>query len=243
MSAFWEIAQSNSYKIPNSSTDDIMIYGQSNTQRIVFGSLGNMSLSVGSNDVTTPGGFVSGTSTANVMSTNSLVISKGANVVAPISINNVRNDLAIIVDQKSSGTNGGMGINGWNKRNLNTVYANVNSNVLAVTSDQVWVKTGTYEATFTTALGDFANSANCKPKLRNASTSTDLGWGPNVQVFAQRISPPGGICTFTVSAASNALELYTYCSAATGYYNTELGTALGAGTPEIYSTLRLWRYA
>jgi hypothetical protein len=239
MSGFWEVSQSNSYRMPNTSTDDILIYGQSNTQRIVLGSLGNMSLSIGSNDVTTPYGFVSGTSTANTMSTNTLVISKGANVVAPMSINNVRNDLAIIVDQKAAAAWSGQASSGWNRRNLNTIYANVNSNVLAVTSDQVWIKQGTYEANWTVPFFAIPNSVE-QSKLRNASTSTDIDLGVSGTTGTANFVSTG-TSLFTVASASNAIEVHYYAFAG----NSGLASlgSVGGGSVEVYTRLVLRRVA
>jgi hypothetical protein len=148
----------------------------------------------------------------------------------------IHNDLAIIVDQKGSGTGGGNNNAGWNRRNINTIYANVGDNVVSVVSDQVWIKAGTYEANWSCPFYGGIN----RSKLRNASISTDIQFGITGSSTNSIMST--GQAVFSVASASNAIEVYYWSYAYVGS-TSALGTPASSGDVEVYTTLSLRRIA
>jgi hypothetical protein len=174
---------------------------------------------------------VTGSSTLSNLVVTGSITQSNAPVVAPVGH-------AMVVDHKPGGTHGGNMNVGWNRRNLNTILFDTNSNVLGLTGDQVWVAKGTYKATFSTPIWE---ACVVKTRLFNTTTSTDLGytqaaggspWDDAIACAAT------GTTAFTIATASNALELHMY-SSKSNWTGIGLGLAVNLGVPEQYSSLIL----
>ena len=138
---------------------------------------------------------------------------------------------ALIVDEKTKGTNGGTSTTGWNQRTLNTEI--VDDIGVTISSNRVSIGAGTYLIFASAPCGTASGTVNHRLVVRNYTDTTDLLLGTSQVSYYEGISIVAGIITL---AATKEIELLQYVSS--GLANTGLGTAHNVtGYTERYASL------
>lgn len=150
-------------------------------------------------------------------------------------------DYILIVDEKSSGTNGGDFNSGaWRTRTLNTEKADT-GNHATINSNQITLLAGTYRCRITAPA---FNIQAHKARLRNITDSATILVGTSTwSTFSA--SPLAGtqsesiIIGSFVLAGTKTLEIQHYCGATQGANG--FGVASSTGEVEVYTIAEFWR--
>jgi len=150
--------------------------------------------------------------------------------------------VAIICDEKSSGTEGGTFTNGaWRTRDLNTEISD-SDGIVSIASNQFTLQAGTY--TIEWVSPSYKVSRN-KSKLRNITDASDVEYS-GIAICSNAYSAQAnsiGYAQTTISGAK-AFEIQHYCqdtSSSTGF-----GTAGGTDTGtvvEIYTIVKILKHS
>jgi hypothetical protein len=148
----------------------------------------------------------------------------------------------ILEDQKSSGTNGGTGVeNAWTTRTLNTAYRNLNS-LATLSSNQFTLPAGTYyincRSPFYYADGFY------RIRLWNVTSNSQERLGYNAYAIGGT-SPnrpnqiDANLDAVVTLASSTTFRIEYYC---TNFIleTLNLGASSGLGT-EIYTSVKIWK--
>jgi hypothetical protein len=149
---------------------------------------------------------------------------------------------AVVVDQKTAGTDGGTFNSGaWQRRDLNTVLANT-GNWLTVSGNQITLPAGTYR---TDILAPASAAGRHQARLQNVTSGTTLlvgtdagastGTGASAVISQSRING-----RFTLTATST-LEVQHQCG--TGKASDGFGNAAGGAFTvayEVYTVAQFW---
>ena len=205
---FVEVAGSNGwYNIPGAQLNDVVIRGTSNNQQIHLASSGVNAMTV-SNDTT----FVRGALTVNGSNINMLYAPSnvaGTAIAASNQAFSSLGGLGITIVENSSSQNPINDTGGWTTRSLTSTTANVNNNMTALVTNNVWMKTGTYEVQMLTGAWQGANNGSVGFRLQNVTTTSTntfpsfYSYGSGVQVGGSAV----GSTVVSVIAASNAFAL------------------------------------
>lgn len=143
---------------------------------------------------------------------------------------------SLLQDSKANTVNGvALTASSWNQRQLTTKFADVQSNVVSLTSNQFVLKAGTYAVFATTAWNCTASSAS-KLRLRNITAGGTLCQGESGITAANAPGVATLLGWFTITAAQT-LELEHWVSGA----GCTSGSAASSGEPEIYASVALLR--
>ncbi len=146
-------------------------------------------------------------------------------------------DFACVVDEKPAGTSGGSAIVGWNKRDLNKLaYSQGNS--VSVAGNAITLKTGTY--LISGEVSSYETQEN-KAALRRSGDSTAVIYGATTRNRNGSCPTASFSGIVTVTAPTESFEVWHYISV-NGNGVNNLGVSLNAaGTPEIYTTVKIMR--
>lgn len=149
--------------------------------------------------------------------------------------NPVNSLMTILQDQKTSGTNGGSSITGWQTRTLNTaVLDQIGVNL---TTNQFTLPAGTYHVQISTPATQ-VNNHRCR--LYNVTTSSTILLGTSE--IAQQTTPGNMtnrsfIDAYFTSGASGTYRVDHYCTAVQS--GNGLGSNASSGDSEIYTTVKI----
>lgn len=142
--------------------------------------------------------------------------------------------VAVIADQKTSGTNGGSSSVGVQVRDLNTEVSDPDG-IVSISSNQFTLEVGEY---FIQAFTPSYLSNHARAIIYNATDSTTIARGPVDYASAgnvgNSISPVSAIVTI---GSAKAFEIRQYISTATA--TNGLGVQSGDGNPEIYTEVNI----
>lgn len=140
--------------------------------------------------------------------------------------------MAILWDEKTTGTNGGTSTSAtWNARDLTN--EDDPQNIVALSSNKFVPIAGEYHIFFvTTFLGGTAATSFGKARLFNVTQSAEVARGVNTYGLTNDVALALTMCQFTANGVDEyRLETYTSVGRATN----GLGAQVGDGGAEIYS--------
>lgn len=137
-------------------------------------------------------------------------------------------------DQKTSGTNGGSSIAGFQVRTLNTLNTNEITGA-SLSSNRVTLPAGSYDFLITSSLFQ-ANQSQLY--LYSVTDSAYAIFGSSIYQTAGISCNASGRLTIT---STKQYEVSVYAN--TAYASTGLGVATSSGQSEIYTTLEIWKVA
>jgi hypothetical protein len=145
----------------------------------------------------------------------------------------------VVADEQGAGTDGGTFTSGaWRTRTLQTIKRNVNSSLLALASNQIRLKAGTYRCHIVT-VGHAC--ALHKARLYNTSSSVTLAVGTNAKSDASDATPTNSVIIgyFTVADDNQLLEVQHQCSATKA--TNGFGIACNMGEVEVYTVAEFFK--
>ena len=143
---------------------------------------------------------------------------------------------AVVIDQKSSGTNGGTATAGdWRKRDLNTILFDPD-NIVTVSNNEFTLDAGTYRVR---AEAPAYNVNKHAIKLTNVTDSTDIQQGRS-QHAAQAPSATDAflIARFTLTGTKSLAIYHRVLTTGTG---NGFGVNFGLGDKEIYTVVEIFK--
>jgi len=194
-----------------------------------------MSISINGNGITSANiadGAITNADIADAAITNAKLASGGGLYAS----------VAIICDQKSSGTSGGTFTSGaWRTRDLNTEVTDVDG-IVSIASNRFTLQAGTYTINWSApGYGTYRH----KSKLRDITTSSDLQIGTSAYTSdADNVATTSiGAKTVTITSA-HIYEVQHRCqqSEATDGYGVNGGSSTGS-VVEIYTTVIIHKHS
>ncbi len=188
------------------------------------------------------GGGGSGLTSLAPGTSRNVMISDGTDWTArALALADVPNLIAILRDDKTSGTNGGTSSNTtWNARDLNTELYDPGS-IVSISSNQFTPISGDYEIwVFTPFLGGTGAASTGKCRLYNVTGAAVVEEGMSVFAVINGLATAILNCKFTANGSS-AYRIDTYTSV--GKTTNGLGTQTGDGSTEVYTMVQLRKIA
>lgn len=149
--------------------------------------------------------------------------------------------IAILRDEKTSGTHGGTSVAAtWNARDINTELYDPDS-IVTIASNQFTPIAGDYEIlVFAPFRGGAAAQANGRIRLYNVTGAAAVEEGMSVVAATATFTVAVLQCKFTANG-TNAYRIDTYTSV--GNAGTGLGAATSDGSAEVYTMVHLRKVA
>lgn len=142
---------------------------------------------------------------------------------------------AKVYELQADGVNGGAAASGWQTRVLNTEIDP--DGILTLASNRIVLAAGTYDSLI---LVPQVNVGGATARLRNVTGGTTVLIGMDVYALpaggAANLTPVVG--RFTI-AASQSLEVQSYCTFASATFG--LGIANNFGVGEVYTVAEFWK--
>lgn len=151
------------------------------------------------------------------------------------------NLIAMLRDEKTTGTNGGTSVNAtWNARDLNTELYDPGG-IVSISSNQFTPIAGDYEImVFAPFTGGSATFSLGRCRLYNVTGAVAVEEGMSTFALINVAETAILHCKFTANG-STAYRIDTYTSV--GRATNGLGTAVGDGSPEVYTSVYLRKIA
>jgi len=147
--------------------------------------------------------------------------------------------VAIITDQKASGTTSGTFTSGaWRTRDLNTEISD-DDGIVSIASNQFTLQAGTYTIEW---LCPSNSSARSRSKVKNITDTADVGYGLSSHGYDDQAYALG-YAQVTISSAK-AFEVQHYCQTTKdgNGFGIEGGSSSGSEV-EKYTTVKIYKHA
>jgi hypothetical protein len=213
-----------------SDNSDLTINASGSTSDIKFQANGVEKASISS-----AGAFTSTTIDATVLTGNLPAIS-GASLTG---VGGLYASVAIIVDQKTSGTTSGTFTSGaWRTRDLNTEISDADG-IVSIASNQFTLQAGTYTIEW---LCPANSSGRSRSKVKNITDTSDVGYGLSSHGYDDQAYALG-YAQVTISSAK-AFEVQHYCQLTKDGNGFGIdGSSGGGGEVEKYTTVKIYKHA
>lgn len=154
------------------------------------------------------------------------------------------NEVAIVQDQKSSGTTGALLSSGtWNTREVNTEVFDADG-LVTISSNQITINVvGTYEIEAFASVAATGDGTSARTRLYDVSGSAVIAQGESVKLGTDNAENSTATATHVIGmltvSSTKTIRVETYVGAAGAFG----GVPLTAGTSEVYLTVTIRRKA